>query len=117
MVQEMPQQASERIGQFQEDGINRQWARRGTKSSAPQDQRYALIYIFGAVCPRDRKRAALELPFCHTAAMNLHLAEIREMVGPARHAVLLLDPAGTFPVTLSCQTTSHCFHCHRNVQS
>ena len=33
------------------------------------------------------------LPFCNNPAMNWHLAEISEMVGPARHAVLLLDQA------------------------
>jgi hypothetical protein len=49
---------------------------------------------FGAVCPQDGKRAALVLPVCNTAAMNLHLAEIGEMVSPGRHAVLLLDQAG-----------------------
>ncbi len=34
---------------------------------------------------------ALVLPFCNTAAMNLHLAEISGMVTPGKHAVLLLD--------------------------
>jgi hypothetical protein len=31
---------------------------------------------------------------CNTAAMNLHLAEIAEMVAPGAHAVLLVDQAG-----------------------
>ena len=51
-------------------------------------------YIFGAVCPREGKGAALVLPFCNTAGMSLHLAEIARMVEPGRHAVLLLDQAG-----------------------
>ncbi len=34
------------------------------------------------------------MPFCNTAAMNLHLAEIATHVSPGRHAVLMLDPAG-----------------------
>jgi transposase len=34
------------------------------------------------------------LPFCNSAAMSLHLAEISAMVAPGRHAVLLLDQAG-----------------------
>ena len=42
----------------------------------------------------DGKGAALILPFCNTAAMNLHLAEISDMVSPGKHAVLLLDQAG-----------------------
>jgi transposase len=61
---------------------------------APQDQRYASTYIFGAVCPQQGKGAALVLPYCNTDAMSLHLAEIATMVSPGRHAVLLLDQAG-----------------------
>jgi hypothetical protein len=78
----------------QKNSITRRWARRGTRPSAPQDQRYASTYIFGAVCPYDGKGAALVLPFCNTAAMNLHLTEISEMVSHGKHAVLLLDQAG-----------------------
>lgn len=78
----------------QKNSITRRWARRGTRPSAPQDLRYASTYIFGAVCPQDGKGAALVLPFCNTAAMNLHLAEIGTMVTPSKHAVLPLDQAG-----------------------
>ena len=34
------------------------------------------------------------LPFCNTAGMSLHLAEIAAQVAPGQHAVLLLDQAG-----------------------
>ncbi len=34
------------------------------------------------------------LPWCNTAAMNLHLAAISDDVAPGRHAALLLDQAG-----------------------
>jgi hypothetical protein len=34
------------------------------------------------------------LPFCNTAAITLHLAEISGMVSPGKHAALLLDQAG-----------------------
>lgn len=81
-----------RIGQ--KNSITRRWARRGTRPSAPQDQRCASSCIFGAACPQDGKGAALVLPFCNTTAMNLHLTEVAEMVSPGRHAVLLLDQAG-----------------------
>jgi len=62
-------------------------SKRGTRPSAPRDQRTASTYIFGAVCP---KRAALILPACNTEAMNLHLAEIAAAVEPAAHAVVLV---------------------------
>lgn len=81
-----------RIGQ--KNKITRRWARRGTRPIAPQDQRYASTYIFGAVCPQQGKGAALVLPQCNTEAMSLHLAEIATKVSPGRHAVLLLDQAG-----------------------
>jgi len=64
----------------QKNDITRRWARRGTRPWAPQDQRYASTYIFGAICPRDGRGAALVLPLCNTAATNLHLAEISSMV-------------------------------------
>jgi len=81
-----------RIGQ--KNKITRRWAKRGTRPSAPSDQRTASTYIFGAICPKDGKGAGLVLPSCNTEAMNLHLAEIATQVAPGTHAVLLLDQAG-----------------------
>jgi hypothetical protein len=81
-----------RIGQ--KNKITRRWAKRGTRPSAPRDQRTASTYIFGAVCPKQGKGAALILPTCNTEAMNLHLVEIAATVAPGAHAVLLVDQAG-----------------------
>ena len=81
-----------RIGQ--KNKITRRWAKRGTRPSAPQDQRTASTYIFGAICPYDGKGAGLVLPLCNTEAMDLHLQEIGNAVAPGKHAVLLLDQAG-----------------------
>ena len=81
-----------RIGQ--KNKITRRWAKRGTRPSAPRAQRTASTYIFGAVCPKLGKGAALILPACNTEAMNLHRAEIAAAVAPAAHAVLLVDQAG-----------------------
>ena len=81
-----------RVGQ--KNKITRRWARRGSRPSAPHDQRTASTYIFGAICPKDGKGAALVLPRCNIAAMNLHLAEIAMAVASGAHAVLLLDQAG-----------------------
>src|SRR6266446_6098854 len=81
-----------RIGQ--KNKITRRWAKRGTRPSAPRDQRTASTYIFGALCPKRGKGAALILPACNTEAMNLHLAEIAAAIAPAAHAILLVDQAG-----------------------
>ncbi len=51
-------------------------------------------YIFGAICPRLGKGAALVLPRCNIEAMSLQLAEIAAAVAPGAHAVLLVDQAG-----------------------
>lgn len=78
----------------QKNKLTRRWARRGTRPAAPQDQRTASTYLFGAICPKAGKGAALVLPHCNLAAMTLHLAEIAAAVAPSAHAVLLLDQAG-----------------------
>jgi hypothetical protein len=78
----------------QKNKITRRWARRGTRPSAPQDQRTASTYIFGAICPQQGKAAGLVLPWCNIKAMSLHLAEISAQVAPGHHAALLLDQAG-----------------------
>ena len=73
----------------------RRWAKRGTRpESAPKDQRTVSAYIFGAICPKDGKGAALVMPRCDTEAMNLHLAEIATQIAPGAHAALLVDQAG-----------------------
>ncbi len=77
-----------------EEKITRRWAKRGTRPSAPSDQRTQSAYIFGAICPAKGKGAGLVLPCCTTEAMTLHLEEIARAVAPGAHAVLLLDQAG-----------------------
>ena len=81
-----------RIGQ--KNKITRRWARRGTRPSAPHDQRTKWTYIFGAICPQRGEAIGLILPWCNTEAMNAHLAEISTAVEPGAHAVLILDQAG-----------------------
>ncbi len=66
---------------------------RGSRPSAPHDQRTASTYIFGAICPKDGKAAGLILPWCNIEAMTLFLAELSTKVTPGRHALLLLDQA------------------------
>ncbi len=68
--------------------------RRGTRPSAPQDQRTASTYIFGAICPATGATAGLVLPWRNVEAMGLHLAEISARVTPGEHCALLIDQAG-----------------------
>ena len=49
-----------RVGQ--KNKITRRWARRGTRPTAPQDQRTASTYIFDAICPRRARRRASSCP-------------------------------------------------------
>ncbi len=81
-----------RVGQ--KNPITRRWARKGTRPAAPKDQRTASAYLFGAICPKEGKGAALVMPRCVTEAMSLHLAEISRAVAPDAYAVILLDQAG-----------------------
>ena len=78
----------------QKNTITRRWARRGTRPSAPKDQRTLWAYLFGAICPAKGKGAGLVLPYCNTEAMAAQLAEISQAVEPGAHAVLMLDQAG-----------------------
>ena len=81
-----------RVGQ--KNKITRRWARRGTRPSAPHDQRTQSAYIFGAICPAKGKGAGLVMPRCDSEAMTSHLTEISAMVAHGAHAVVLLDRAG-----------------------
>jgi DDE superfamily endonuclease len=81
-----------RVGQ--KTGITRRWARRGTRPTAPKDQRTASAYIFGAICPAEGKGAAVVMPRCNSEAMGMHLEEIAFHIAPGAHAVLILDQAG-----------------------
>src|ERR671928_691367 len=81
-----------RVGQ--KNKITRRGARRGTRPSAPKDQRTASAYLFGAICPAEGKGAGLVLPRCTSQSMSLHLTEIAHRVAADAHAVVRLDQAG-----------------------
>src|SRR3546814_14655299 len=86
--------------------ITRRWARRGTRPSAPKDQRTKSAYIFGAICPEHGKGAGLVLPFCNTETMALHLNEISLAVSPGALSALLLHQAG-WDMSLAERTVGH----------
>lgn len=73
--------------------ITRRRAKRGTRPSEPHDQRTRSAYIFGAICPKLGKAAALVMPWYDAYAMTQHLAEIARHVGNNAHAILVMDEA------------------------
>ena len=81
-----------RVGQ--KNKLSRRWAKRGTRPSAPKDQRTVSAYIFGAICPKIGKAAGLVMPHADTHALNAHLEEIARTVEPGAHALVMLDRAG-----------------------
>jgi hypothetical protein len=81
-----------RIGQ--QTKLTRRWARRGTRPSAPKDQRRSSAWLFGAICPAEGRAAGIVMPKCNSEAMSMHLEEIAFHIAPGAHAVLLLDHAG-----------------------
>jgi DDE superfamily endonuclease len=72
--------------------------KRGSRPTAPRDQRYQSAYLFGAVCPDRGVGAGLVLPRANVHAMNLHLQEISTQVSLGAFAVLTLDGAGRHQV-------------------
>lgn len=78
----------------QQTKLTRRWARRGTRPSAPRDQRRSSAWIFGAICPAEGKAAGIVMPRCNSEAMSMHLEEIAFHVAPGAHAIVILDQAG-----------------------
>jgi hypothetical protein len=78
----------------QQTKLTRWWAKRGTRPSAPKDQRRSSAWLFGTICPAEGKAAGIVMPRCNSEAMSMHLDEIAFHVAPGAHAVLLLDQAG-----------------------
>ncbi len=81
-----------RVGQ--KTKLTRRWAPRGSRPTAPMDQRTKSAWIFGAICPERGIGAGLVLPRCNTEAMQYHLDEISLLVKPGAHAILIVDRAG-----------------------
>ena len=71
----------------------RVWAEKGTRPRMIQQQQFLSTYIFGAFCPENDEACGLILPKSDTAAMEIHLKEISDMVAEERHALIVLDGA------------------------
>ena len=81
-----------RVGQ--KTKLTRRWAKRGTRPSAPKDQRTTSVWLFGAICPDQGKAAGLVMPWANSHAMAEHLKVISANISPDAHGVLVLDQAG-----------------------
>jgi hypothetical protein len=82
-----------RVGQ--KNKITRRWAKRGSRPSAPSDERTASAHIFGAIRPKEGKGAALVMPRCDTEAMPCSVApRSATQIAPGPHAAILVDQAG-----------------------
>ena len=114
-----------RIGQ--KNKITRRWAKRGTRPSAPQDQRTRSTYIFGALCPRQGKGAALILPPLQhggdESAPRRDFAAPRCPSGqPPWHQAPMPCSSSTKPDGISrksshCRRTSPSSHCRPNARN
>jgi hypothetical protein len=57
-----------RIGQ--KTKLTRRWASRGTRPSAPNDQRRSFAWLFGAICPAEGKAFGIVMLKCNSEAQN-----------------------------------------------
>jgi hypothetical protein len=61
--------------------LTRRWAKRGTRPSAPKDQRRSSAWIFGAICPAEGKGAGIVIwkksPSTSRRARTLSCCSIR----------------------------------------
>lgn len=51
-------------------------------------------YIFGAVCPKEKKAVGLILPYTNHQTLQLLLNEVAKEIPPGRIAVMIMDGAG-----------------------
>jgi len=73
--------------------VTRVWAEKGTRPRLIQQRQFLSTYIFGAFSPENDEACGLILPKSDTAAMEIHLKEISDMVAEERHALIVLDGA------------------------
>ena len=83
-----------RVGQ--KNKITRRWAKRGSRPSAPSDQRTASALHFRCDLSegRQRRRVASSCRVATPGRLSLHLAEIATQIAPSAHAAILVDQAG-----------------------
>jgi hypothetical protein len=81
-----------RVGQDGRTGYV--WWQRGQTPRGLRDVGCQSAWIIGAVCPARETGVALVMTRIDTAAMNLFLIELSQVVAPSAHGILLMDKAG-----------------------
>lgn len=81
-----------RVGQKGRTG--RRWWLRGERPRGLCDQRYASVYLFGAVRPATGDKFALVLPAVSIPTMQLFLNQFAAQLPADVHAAVVLDGAG-----------------------
>jgi transposase len=76
--------------------IRRVWAPKGQRPTAPSDQHYQWLYVYGFVQPQTGQTQWLVLPSVSTTIMSTALRLFAKAVGagPNKHIVMVLDQAG-----------------------
>ena len=80
-----------RVGQ--QGTLSRIWAMKGSRPRLKRQLQYNYSYIFGAICPQNKKAVGLILPLANTEAMQMHIDEISKYVENGRHGVIVVDKA------------------------
>lgn len=78
----------------QQGTTTRVWARKGSRPGAVKQTRYEWMYLYAAVEPATGASVALQAPHVNTGTMNVFLGMLGDELGPADHAVLIMDQAG-----------------------
>lgn len=78
----------------QQGTLTRVWAERGSRPTAVKQTRYQWVYLYAAVEPATGASVALQAPHVNTGTMSVFLKMLSEDLGPADHAVLVMDQAG-----------------------
>ena len=81
-----------RIGQ--QGSLSRLWAPKGTRPRAVRQQQFLYQYIYGAVCPEEKKGAAIIADCADSEVMSAHLEEIAHHISEGKHGILVMDRAG-----------------------
>jgi transposase len=81
-----------RLGQ--QGTTTRVWARTGSRPTVVKQTKYEWVYLYAAVEPATGESVALLAPNADTGTMSAFLRMLSKELGPAEHAVLILDGAG-----------------------